>query len=157
MKLLVNSSCSVEIDDEDVSIFISRSWREQKNPSERTSYVACTKDRSLLHRIILGVIDPNIQVDHIDGNGLNNRKSNLRLVNSRTNAQNNTRRREGKTSSKYIGVTKSHNSWRVRVWTKQSGHICLGSYESEEVAAKVYDNYMKKHFTKETWGTLNFD
>ena len=157
MKLLVNSTCFVEIDDEDVSIYLSNTWREQKNSKETTSYVMSSTGGILLHRLIMKVTDSLIQVDHIDGNGLNNCKSNLRTVNNRINAQNNHKRRAGSTSSKYVGVTKSYDSWRVRVWTKQAGHICLGSYKSEEFAARVYDTYMKKHFPPELRGTLNFE
>jgi hypothetical protein len=157
MKLLVNLSCYVELDEEDVPLYLAGTWRETKKSSENTSYIIHNKTKELLHRALLQVSDPGIQVDHIDGNGLNNKRSNLKLVSNRANAQNNSRRRQGITSSKYLGVTKSHSSWRVRVWTKDSGHICLGTYESEEEAALVYDNYMKKHFTPETRGSLNFE
>jgi len=157
MKLLVNSTCFVELDIEDVSLYLSRTWREQRGSKKTTSYVVSSKGGIFLHRLLLNVTDPLVQVDHIDGNGLNNKRSNLRCVDNRTNTQNNRLRRAGKTSSKYLGVTKSRDSWRVRVWTKQTGHICLGSYESEEFAAKVYDSYMKKHFPPELRGTLNFE
>lgn len=46
------------------------------------------RTESLLHRLILGITDSNIQVDHINGNPLDNRENNLRPCNASENAQN---------------------------------------------------------------------
>jgi len=77
-------------------------------------------------------------VDHIDGNGLNNAKANLRIC---TFAQNirNSKIRVG-CSSKYKGVCwdKKASNWRARIMI--NGRLTsLGSFDSEESAGMAYD------------------
>jgi len=99
-----------------------------------------------LHRFILNA-PPGIQVDHIDRNGLNCQRSNLRLATSKQNGAN---------SRKIIGVSGyrgvepyPNGKWRARA---QETHI--GVFETPEDAASAHD----KH-AKEIWGefaVLNF-
>lgn len=91
-----------------------------------------------MHREIMGM--PKIkQIDHIDGNGLNNTKGNLRLV---TNSQNqmNSKKRSKKASSEYKGV---HFGKREQKWVAQIGfngkRKCLGYFDSEFEAASAYN------------------
>ncbi len=154
MKLIVDGMHAVEIDEEDLALYISRRWHVQKSP--HTTYVASTNGGAM-HRLIMNVTDPKIQVDHKDGNGLNNKRDNLRIATNRLNSLNNIKRREGRTTSKYIGVTKSRDRWRTRAWTKETGHICIGSYDTQELAAKAYDDYMLTNVAPELRGPLNFE
>lgn len=65
-----------------------------------------------LHRYVLNYTGP-LQVDHVDGNGINNQKENLRLA---TNSQNQMNRPASKTaSSGYKGVTYDSKAgkWRA--------------------------------------------
>src|SRR5688572_29872489 len=87
----------VLVDAEDLSLVRKHSWHASR---KRTVVYARTsvKDgdgpnrRSMpMHRLILGVTDPRIEVDHINGNGLDNRRSNLRLA---THADNSANRRK---------------------------------------------------------------
>lgn len=79
---------------------------------------------------------PNgLMIDHINGNGLDNRKSNLRIVTNRQNCQN---RHQTKTS-RFPGV-----SWnkRRKKWESQAQingkHKSIGFYETEELAYAAY-------------------
>jgi len=87
-----------------------------------------------MHRDILD-IPPGLECDHIDGNGLNNQKNNLRLVTHRENCQN---LHITKTST-LVGVhwDKWHNQWRsgIRVNGKLKN---LGSFPTEEDAHNAY-------------------
>jgi hypothetical protein len=91
-----------------------------------------------LHRFILGVTDPKIEVDHKDGNGLNNRRENLRLA---THAQNmsSTGMRKGNTSG-YKGVSwhKKAHKWAARIQVNSKG-LHLGLFFTIEEAALAYD------------------
>ena len=87
-----------------------------------------------MHREILNP-PPNMKVDHIDGNGLNNQKSNLRIVTNRQNQQN----RHHKRTSKYPGVSWAGNigKWRTQIQLNGKRYY-LGSFDLEVDAATVY-------------------
>lgn len=89
-----------------------------------------------LHRFILGAKIGDI-VDHIDGNGLNNTRKNLRLV---TASQNGANRRKIKIkTSKYKGVHKRENGkWRAAIRVNKK-LINLGTFEYEIDAARAYN------------------
>ena len=90
----------------------------------------------LMHRVILDAADGQY-VDHIDGNPLNNQRSNLRLCTQSEN-MGNTSARGG--SSKYKGVQRPANSI---TWVAKIGHqgkyYHLGSFQSEVDAALAYN------------------
>jgi hypothetical protein len=92
-------------------------------------------------------------IDHINGNKLDNRKENLRIVTYTQNAQNKSKREN--TTSKYIGVyfRKDRNTWiaEIRVNSKKN---YLGKFKTEIEAAKARDIATKKHFGE--YGKLNF-
>lgn len=91
-----------------------------------------------LHRLIMGIADDNsnLVVDHIDGNGCNNIKSNLRICSQTENTRNVKPRTN--TSSIYKGVHKARGKWVAKI-TKNNKEHYLGSYETEEQAAEVYN------------------
>jgi hypothetical protein len=96
---------------------------------------------------------PGLVVDHIDGNALNNRNSNLRLCTARQNMWN---RRPSGGRSLYKGVC-----WRVakKKWAAQINRrgrrYHLGYFDSEIEAAKAYDKKAAQLFGHFAW--LNFD
>ena len=94
----------------------------------------------LLHREILGLVHGDgLEADHVDGNRLNNRRSNLRAVTPAENSQN-LASRPG--TSRYRGV-----SWckRARKWqaqAKANGRIhYLGKFADEHEAGRVASEY----------------
>src|SRR3990167_2074045 len=97
-----------------------------------------------LHHAIMGQPLNGLVVDHQNGNPLDNRRKNLRIVTFRQNMQNQRKRREGKTSSQYVGVfwDKIKNKWRAQISIKNhSFHI--GYYYLEEDAKNAYQNAIK--------------
>ena len=92
-----------------------------------------------LHRQILGITDPRIFVDHVNHDGLDNRRENLRLA---TNVQNqaNQRKRLAASTSKYKGVYWRSDSrkWRVQI-SAGEGRKYLGCFVSEDDAARAYN------------------
>lgn len=93
-----------------------------------------------LHRLILGITDPKIQVDHIDHNPFNNQRSNLRLC-SHSENQRNRIKRNG--SSVFKGVTRRRGRFAASI-TYENRKYYLGLFRSEITAAKVYDNASTK-------------
>lgn len=120
-----------------------------------TYYAFCQRqNRSIyLHRLILRARKGQ-EVDHIDGDGLNNRLTNLRLTTHAGNARSFQTPREGKTS-RYRGVRFHSRDGRWTAQIKTMGrNLFLGYHDSERAAARAYD---KK--AKGLWGKvacLNF-
>jgi len=84
------------------------------------------------------------QVDHINGNGLDNRKKNLRVV---THQQNNFNRKYTFGTSKYKGVSwnKRDNCWQATIKFNNKAKM-LGYFKEEVEAAKSYNSAAKKYF-----------
>jgi hypothetical protein len=102
------------------------------NGKQRT-YMA--KDTLSIHRLIMNPEKGQV-VDHINGNTFDNRKHNLRCCSYEQNSANSIGKRKSK--SKYKGV--SINPWGHTSYIKKDGKtINLGTYATEEEAARAYD------------------
>jgi len=116
-------------------------------PKKKKAYIR-------MHREIINPPD-HLVVDHINHNGLDNRKANLRPA---TRAQNNYNRiaiKRKNVSSKYKGVAwnKDKNKWRARIHFNGK-LIFLGYFKDEIQAAKTYDEAAKKYYGR--FAYLNF-
>ena|SRR3990167_1812801 len=143
------------IDDEDFPIISKYKWFAFHS-GKRLKYALSTSrsfsgEKIFMHRLILGF--PEKQIDHINCDGLDNRKSNLRLCTSQQNKWNQRKREIG--SSRFRGVRKSSksNSWQAGI-TVSYKRMHLGSYKSEEDAARVYDRAANKYYGE--FAYLNF-
>jgi len=76
------------------------------------------------------------QVDHANGNPLDNRKENLRVCTHEENMRN--RKPESGTSSVYKGVVAHRKKWKAQICANGK-QIFLGTFNSEIDAAKAYD------------------
>lgn len=97
-----------------------------------------------LHRAALGF--PRSQVDHINGDGLNCRRSNLRCATSAVNARN---ARASVHASRYKGVSRKRNRWEARLAVGPRGAsrvVARSTFATEEEAARAYDRYARHHF-----------
>ena len=104
-----------------------------------------------LHRFILGESDdPKMQVDHINRNGLDNRRCNLRFATKSQNMRNSrtVTSIEGKpTSSKFKGVTwnKDRRKWLAQAMKNYVNHY-LGQFDIEIEAAQAYNKFAKENY-----------
>lgn len=102
--------------------------------------------RTYMHRLILDA-PRGVSVDHINGNGLDNRRCNLRFATVNQNQFN--RRPNSGCSSQYKGVywDKSKNRWRAYI-KKNHKRFYLGVYTDELQAARAYDEAARELFGK---------
>jgi len=97
-----------------------------------------------MHREIMNAPE-GLLVDHIDGNGLNNRRNNLRLATPAQNAMNRRARCDGR--SRYKGVRRGRRSKKwAAVICREGKDRRLGSFTDEVEAARAYDRAAEKLF-----------
>lgn len=98
-----------------------------------------------MHRQILRLENPEVITDHINGDGLDNRKTNIRACSNMENMRN---RKVGKNNTSGVkGVywAKKDNRWRARI--KLNGRfISLGHFSDKKEAAKAYDDAAKQYY-----------
>ena len=99
-----------------------------------------------LHRMVLGVSGRAVKVDHINGDTLDCRRSNLRVVSTRTNNRNVVAAKSCNKSSAYLGVNTTRSGrWRARITTDRPVHI--GTFDTAEDA-----NIARLKYEMEHWG-----
>ena len=134
------------VDDEDFERVSSLKWRATCN--KHVWYAITTlPDRKVayMHRFILGITP---RIDHVDSDGLNNRRSNLRPATTRQNAQN---KRKGVYKrgafSQYKGVhyRKDRGTWVAMIY-HEGKHIYIGCSRDEKQSALMYDKKAKELF-----------
>ena len=149
------------IDDDDYPKVSKHKWYAQNYA--HVGYLPCYHARTdinrkkiLMHRFILNP-KPNENIDHINGNGLDNRKDNLRIATVQQNGCNrkkDTGHKKDACSSQYKGVTKRKNDrWETTI-RMQGKYIYLGCFKTEEEAGRAYDSEAKKLFGE--FARLNF-
>ena len=114
-----------------------------------TKYYAASKidgKEILMHRFLTQAL-PGQSVDHINGNGLDNRRGNLRVCSHQENMANKQPGQADKKTSRYKGVYRTGKKWRacISIHTKTKA---LGTYDTEEKAALAYDQA-----ATEAWGS----
>lgn len=98
-----------------------------------------------LHREIMQP-KHGLEIDHINGNGLDNRRENLRVVTRQENKRG-FRRKNKSLSSRFRGVCRYRKKWQAGI--KVAGRrIHLGHYVNEIAAARAYDRAAKEFFGK---------
>ena len=129
------------VDDEDYDWLTTWKWHAHQRRNHQTYYVrACTGNRIVtMHRLIM-MYPVGLQIDHINYNGLDNRKSNLRIVTNRQNHHNLQRR----SSSIYPGVSWNQKDKKWKSQIHINGHDqYLGSFDSEFNAREAYESALQ--------------
>jgi hypothetical protein len=139
------------VDPEDVSLIAGHVWHAHKTHGKiyaRSGH----RGGPFMHNVIMGE-QPGMKVDHKDGNGLNNRRSNLRWATQSQNSVNTVKLARG--ASGFRGVTKHRQceTWRAVIQV-DNRRVYIGSFPTPEEAARAYDREAQKHFGE--FARLNF-
>ena len=134
------------VDDADFERLAEYKWQALKLPNHFYA-VRQQEGRSvLMHREILGLTDPNVKVNHRNGNGLDNQKENFQVATQRENLQAFQTPRKGKTS-KFRGVSwcSSRKKWATYI-QKEGRCVYVGRFVSEVDAARAYDTAARESY-----------
>ncbi len=127
---------TVLVDDEDYNNVSKHKWCLQK---AKYGFYAARYDKMVylfMHRVILNALNGEI-CDHVDGNGLNNQKDNLRKCTVSENNRNSKIRKHNSANYKGIELQKS-GKYHVRI-TLNKNRISVGTFDTELQAAAAYN------------------
>jgi len=112
----------------------------RKGPERDGKQTSTLMHRVILERILGRKLEKGEQCDHINHDGLDNRRNNIRLATKQENNRNMSKSRSNKTS-KYKGVYwhADRNKWRARIVINEKSKS-LGYFINEKEAAKAYNN-----------------
>jgi hypothetical protein len=150
-----STPCIMKVGDYDVLIDAEDAYKIQKMGPWRVSncrgklyvrnykIVAGRQVQTMMHRIISNALE-GAEVDHINGNTLDNRKENLRLCTHSENIKNQKLRSNNKSGYKGVYFCKNNQKWRssIRVNGKK---FYLGSFNNPEEAYASYCDASKKY------------
>lgn len=146
------------VDDADYSDLMQWNWQALccRNKPYKAYAVRCRRVSDglgpktiLMHRVLLAAPD-GLEGDHINGNGLDNQRANLRLASRSLNAQNN-HRRKNKKSKLPLGVTKHRDKFQARIGRDSAQW--LGVFSSPDEAHEAYLSARQKRMAQETGET----
>lgn len=122
------------IDTKDFNTVKGFKWSETKD-----GYIKaiCRGKTLLLHRLIMNVVDSHIQIDHINGNQKDNRRTNLRLATASQNGMNRKVNKNNKLGLKGVSYYKKLGKYRAQI--NVEGHnIHLGWFDNPYEAFEAY-------------------
>lgn len=156
-KIRLTQGYFAKVDQRDYEYLCRYKWCVNMTPNSK--YARCTKfyktgkSRTvMMHRLIM---EPprGYVVDHINGDGLDNRRANLRLATCAQNGRNRRKIKKGISRYKGVGWEESTGKWRARIIINRK-KISLGCYKDEIAAARAYDKAAKKYHGE--FARLNF-
>jgi hypothetical protein len=133
------------VDAEDYEWLSQYKWHAQRDRRVATFY-ACRGSRGQtikMHRLIMQP-PKGMVVDYVNGNGLDNRRCNLRVCTQEENVRNSRHRAHGK--SRFKGVSPHGGKWKAMV-----GQRYLGVFDDEVEAAKAHDREARKQYGEYAW------
>jgi hypothetical protein len=146
------------VDDEDYDRVMNSGykWHANINAGGRT-YVRGSKNghHILMHRLVMNVLDRKCEVDHVNGDPLDNRKENLRIASHLQNSWN--RPKSSHSRWPYKGIVqkliRGKLRWVAKIYTEGKERH-LGYFDNPEEAARAYDTAARELFGE--FAKLNF-
>lgn len=125
------------IDDCDYPLLSQFNWRVSNEHGHKYAIFSNNK----MHRVIMGVVKtPEILVDHRDGNGLNNTRSNLRKCTNNQNIMNQQIRSNNTSGYKGVYFQKKYRTYCSNIMSNGKKYH-IGSFKTLIEAAIAYNKY----------------
>lgn len=137
VKIPLRDPYFILVDQQDFDFVSRHHWTIDERSYTNYAVTTINGKKVYMHRLL---VDANEDVDHINGNGLDNRRKNLRAVSRQQNSWNRKVSKKLYHKSQYIGVTWSNhaNKWRAYIKLDKQKH--LGYFDDEKYAAIAYNN-----------------
>lgn len=147
---LVNGRGIALVDDEDYERLSQHRWfYHHHGYAVRNDYSNGHKNGKtiFMHHDVIGRPSNGLEVDHINRNGLDNQKRNLRIATRGQNTQNTLREKRTATASRFRGVTRDVRTgrWRAQLFVNKK-HMLHLSFTDEVEAAHAYDSAVRHFF-----------
>lgn len=141
------------VDDEDYDFLNQWKWQagitlDRNIYAQRTQRINGIRKQVAMHRVLMKVTKSE-SIDHIDRNGLNNQKANLRIADISQNGANSSRSKNNTSGFKGVTWHNAAKKWMAQIEVNRH-HSYLGLYDDPKEAASVYDRK-----ALEAWGEFS--
>lgn len=151
VEIKLSGGLAAIVDDCDAPELLKHKWQPRWNEPSKTYYAGRTaiiegkRTSIIMHRVILGITNGKLHVDHKNHDGLDNRRENLRVC---TPSQNHANRKYVRGKSKYKGVFRNERctkKWFAQIVCNKRQQY-LGAFSSEIEAARAYNTAATEMF-----------
>jgi hypothetical protein len=140
-KLLLSQGKFALVDNEDYLFLNQWKWYFNQGYARRNSKrIKGEKRNGIFLQNVVITKEKNQEIDHINGNTLDNRKINLRICSHFQNSKN--RKKQINNTSGYKGVTKDHKKWMAQILINYKRKY-LGRFNTKKEAALAYNKAAK--------------
>jgi hypothetical protein len=129
---------SVIVDDEDLAYLNKWKWCYHRGYAVRTQRVNSKQALVYMHRLILNA-QPGQACDHVNGDGLDNQRSNLRICTQSQNGMNRGKQKNNTSGFKGVTWNKDHKKWKAQIMLNGKS-IYIGYFDDPEEASKAYND-----------------
>ena len=158
MRISLGNGGFALIDKDDFPLVKGFKWKKRKSPVNPNNlwyaaaqpYFNGIKRTILMHRVILGVTDSRVKVDHRNFNGLDNRRRNIRVATDSQSAMN----RRPFAKSGFKGVYWTGYMFQAQLGNANGKRVSLGTFKDPVKAARAYDAAAKEKYGE--FACLNF-
>ncbi len=130
------------VDDEDFEWLSRRKWFAHKIRNAWYAASHGSDGRFYMHRVIMNA-PTNKLVDHVDGDGLNNQKNNLRFASNAENLWNQDKHKNNTSGYKGVHFDKKSQIWIAQI-RSAVGQRNIGQFSTPQEAAHAYDEAAKE-------------